>query len=97
MFLNDDPYVFFSHNLFIKSVSAVGTLFSLIFCFLKVVYGIVFGVTPDIKCILFGVRRLKNRRVTPNGEAIKDEKRIFQGRRLFTVRGHSYLSRLPKY
>jgi hypothetical protein len=33
----------------------------------------VFGVTPDIKIISFGVRRLKNRRVTPNGEEIKDE------------------------
>jgi hypothetical protein len=41
----------------------------------------VFGVTPDIKIISFGVRQLKNRRVTPNGEAIKDEKRNFQGRR----------------
>jgi hypothetical protein len=40
----------------------------------------VFGVTPDIKVISFGVRQLKNRRVTPNGEKIKDEKRNFQGR-----------------
>ncbi len=40
-----------------------------------------FGVTPDIKIISFGVRQLKNRRVTPNGEAIKDEKRNFQGRK----------------
>ncbi len=39
-----------------------------------------FGVTPDIKIISFGVRQLKNRRVTPNGEKIKDEKRNFQGR-----------------
>ncbi len=37
-----------------------------------------FGVTPDIKIISFGVRRLKNRRVTPNGEEIKDEKRNFR-------------------
>ncbi len=29
-----------------------------------------FGVTPDIKIISFGVRRLKNRRVTPNREEI---------------------------
>ena len=34
-----------------------------------------FGVTPDIKIISFGVRQLKNRRVTPNGEKIKDDKR----------------------
>ena len=64
------PIYFFSHNLFIKSVLAIGTLYSLIFCFFKVVYGIVFGVTPDIKIISFGVRQLKNRRVTPNGEEI---------------------------
>ncbi len=64
------PIYFFSQNLFIKSVLAFGTLYSLIFCFLKVVYGIVFGVTPDIKIISFGVRRLKNRRVTPNREEI---------------------------
>ena len=76
-FLNDDPYIFFSHNLFIKSVLAIGTLYSLIFCFFKVVYGIMFGVTPDIKIISFGVKRLKNRRVTPNGEENKDEKRNF--------------------
>ncbi len=69
------------NNLFIKSVLAIGTLYSLIFSFFKVVYGIVFGVTPDIKIISFGVRQLKNRRVTPNGEAVKDEKRNFQGRR----------------
>ncbi len=62
-------------------VLAIGTIYSLIFSFFKVVYGIVFGVTPDIKIISFGVRQLKNRRVTPNGEAIKDEKRNFQGRR----------------
>ncbi len=66
--------VFFSHNLFIKSVLAVGTLFPLIL-FFKVVYGIVFGVTPGIKIILFGVKRLKNRRATSNGEAMKDEKK----------------------
>ena len=71
------PTYFFSHNLFIKSVLAIGTLYSPIFCFLKVVYGIMFGVTPDIKIISFGVRRLKNRRVTPNGEEIKDEERNF--------------------
>jgi hypothetical protein len=53
--------------------------YSLIFCFFKVVSGIVFGVTPDIKIISFGVRQLKNRRVTPNGEEIKDEKRNFLG------------------
>jgi hypothetical protein len=76
-FLNDDPYIFFSHNLFIKSVLAISTLYSLIFCFFKVVYGIMFGVTPDIKIISFGVKRLKNRRVTPNGEENKDEKRNF--------------------
>jgi hypothetical protein len=35
----------------------------------------VFGVSPDIKIILFGVRQLKNRRVTPNGEQIKDKKK----------------------
>ena len=29
-----------------------------------------FGVTPDIKIISFGVSRLKNRRVTPNREEI---------------------------
>jgi hypothetical protein len=29
-----------------------------------------FGLTPDIKIISFGVRRLKNRRVTPNREEI---------------------------
>jgi hypothetical protein len=75
--LNDDPYIFFSHNLFIISVLAIGTLYSLIFCLFKVVYGIVFGVTPDIKIISFGVKQLKNRRVTPNGEEIKDEKRNF--------------------
>ena len=75
------PIFFFSHNLFIKSVLAIGTLYSLIFSFFKVVYGIVFGVTPDIKIISFGVKTAKNRRVTPNGEAIKDEKRNFQGRR----------------
>ncbi len=50
----------------------------MIFCLLEVVYCIVFGVTPDIKIISFGVRRLKNRRVTPNGEEIKDEKRNFR-------------------
>jgi hypothetical protein len=70
---------FFSQNLFIKSVLAIGTLYSLIFCFFKVVYGIVFGVTPDIKIISFGVRQLKNRRVTPNGEQIKDKKKNFLG------------------
>jgi hypothetical protein len=37
----------------------------------------VFGVTPDIKIILFGVSRLKNRRVTPNGEEIKVEEATF--------------------
>ena len=67
------PTYFFSHNLFIKSVLAISTLYSPIFCFLKVVYCIMFGVTPDIKIISFGVRRLKNRRVTPNGKEIKDE------------------------
>ncbi len=36
-----------------------------------------FGVTPDIKIISFGVRQLKNRRVTPNGEQRKDKKRTF--------------------
>jgi hypothetical protein len=36
-----------------------------------------FGVAPDIKIISFGVRRLKNRRVTPNGEEVKDEKSNF--------------------
>ncbi len=61
-------HIFFSYNLFIKSVLGIGTLYSLIFCFLKVVNGIVFGVTPGIKIMLFGVRRLKNRRVTPNRE-----------------------------
>ena len=61
---------FFSQNLFIKSVLAIGTLYSLIFSFFKVVYDIVFGVTPDIKIISFGVSRLKNRRVTPNREEI---------------------------
>jgi hypothetical protein len=69
-FLNDDPYNFFSHNLFIKSVLEIGTLYSLKFCIFKVVYGIVFGLTPDLKIISFGVRRLKNRRVTPNREEI---------------------------
>jgi hypothetical protein len=65
------PIYFFSQNLFIKSVLAIGTLYSLLFCFFfKVVYGIVFGVTPDMKIISFGVRRLKNRRVTPNREEI---------------------------
>ena len=64
------PIYFFSHNLFIKSVLAIGTLYSLIFSFFKVVYDIVFGVTPDIKIISFGVSRLKNRRVTPNREEI---------------------------
>jgi hypothetical protein len=63
-------HIFFSQNLFIKSVLAIGTLYSLIFCFFKVVYGIVFVVTPDIKIISFGVRRLKNMRVTPNREEI---------------------------
>ncbi len=61
---------FFSQNLFIKSVLAIGTLYSLIFCYFKAVYGIVFGVTPDIKIISFGVRQLKNKSVTPNGEEI---------------------------
>ncbi len=70
IFLNDDTYFFLSQNLFIKSVLAIGTLYSLIYCFLKVVYGIVFGVTPDIKFISFGVRQLKNWRATPNGEEI---------------------------
>ncbi len=70
MFLNDDPYFFFSHNLFIKSILAIGTLYSLIFSFFKVVYDIVFGVTPDIKIVSFGVSRLKNRSVTPNREEI---------------------------
>jgi len=37
----------------------------------------VFGVSPDIKITSFGVRQLKNQRVTPNGEEIKDEKRTF--------------------
>jgi hypothetical protein len=55
----------------IKLVLALGTLYSLIFCFLKVDYGIVFGITPYIT---FGVRQLTNRRVTPNGEEIKDKK-----------------------
>jgi hypothetical protein len=61
-------HIFFSHNLFIKSVLAICTLSSLIFCFLKVFYGIMFGVTLDLKIISFGVtvRRLKNRRVIPN-------------------------------
>ncbi len=36
-------------------------------------------VTPEIKIISFGVRELKKRRVTPNGEEIKDEKRNFLG------------------
>ena len=36
-----------------------------------------FGVTPDIKIISFGVRQLKNRRVTPNGDQIKDIKKTF--------------------
>ncbi len=35
-----------------------------------------FGVTPDIKIISFSVRQLKNRRVTPNGEQIKDKKEL---------------------
>ncbi len=52
-------HIFFSHNLFNKSVLAIGTL-----------YGFVFGLTPHIKIISFGVRRLKNRRVTPNREEI---------------------------
>jgi hypothetical protein len=39
--------VFFSHNLFIKSVLAVGTLFPLILCFFKVVYGRVSDPDPD--------------------------------------------------
>ena len=72
-------HIFFSQNLFIKSVLAIGTLYSLIFCFFKVVYDIVFGVTLDIKIISFGVSRLKNRRVTPNGEEIKDEESNFLG------------------
>ena len=38
-----------------------------------------FGVTPDIKIISFGVRQLKNRRVTPNGDQIKDIKKNFLG------------------
>ncbi len=38
-----------------------------------------FGVTPDIKIISFGVRRPKNSRVTPNGEEIKDEESNFLG------------------
>jgi hypothetical protein len=59
-------HIFFLHNLSIKSVLAIGTLYLLMFCLFEVVYGIVFvGVTPDIKIISFGVRRLKNRRVTP--------------------------------
>ncbi len=36
-------------------------------------------VTPYIKIISFRVRELKNRRVKPNGEEIKDEKRNFLG------------------
>jgi hypothetical protein len=32
------------------------------------------GVSPEIKFVSFGVRRLKNRSVTPNGEEIKDKK-----------------------
>jgi hypothetical protein len=62
---------FFSYNLFIKSVLAIPTLYTLIFCFFRVVYGIVFGVSPDTKIISFGVRQPKNRRVTPNGEVLK--------------------------
>ncbi len=58
-FLNDDPYIFFTQPVFDKSVLAIGTL-----------YGFVFGLTPHIKIISFGVRRLKNRRVTLNREEI---------------------------
>jgi hypothetical protein len=38
-----------------------------------------FGVAPDIKIISFGVKRLKNRRVTPNGEenTVKTKKETF--------------------
>ncbi len=38
-----------------------------------------FGVTPDIKIISFGVRQLKNRRVTPNGEQKKEKKKELSG------------------
>ncbi len=76
--MNDDPYIFL-HNLFTKSVLVIGTLYSLIFCFFKVVYGIIFVVIPNINIISFGVRRLKNRRVTPNREEIKDKERNFLG------------------
>ncbi len=38
-----------------------------------------FGVTLDINIIAFNVRRLKNRRVTPNRKEIKDEERNFLG------------------
>ncbi len=72
-------HIFFLHNPFTKSVLAIGTLYSLIFCFFKVVYGIMFGVTPDINIISYSVRRLKNRRVTPNRKEIKDEERKFLG------------------
>jgi hypothetical protein len=41
-----------------------------------------FGVTPDIKIISFGVRRLKNKRVTQNGEEIRDEESNFLGVRV---------------
>ncbi len=64
------PIYFFSHILFIKSVLEIGTLYSQKLCFFKVVYGIVFGLTPYLKIISFGVRQLKNRRVTPNREEI---------------------------
>jgi hypothetical protein len=51
----------------------LSTFNSLIFCIFKL-------ITDNVRCfnrikfVSFGVRRLKNRSVTPNGEEIKDEK-----------------------
>ncbi len=64
-------HIFFSHKTYsLNRFSRLVHFTHWYFCFFKVVYGIVFGVTPDIKIISFGVRQLKNRRVTPNGEEI---------------------------
>jgi len=70
-------HIFFLYNLFIKSVLAIPTLYTLIFCFFKVVHGIMFGVTPNIKIISFVVRLPKDRRVTPKGVEIKTKKQCF--------------------
>jgi len=73
------PIYVFSYYLFINWVLVISTLYSLIFCLFKVVYGIVFGLTSDIEIILFSIRQLKNRRATPNKEEIKDETKYFLG------------------